>query len=376
MNQHRPSPQMHGQQQPPVNSKQGTPQPGPQGPPPQTQGRAVEMSATPGPSEASSGPPPPPPVDSKPPVSAATAPSAATQAQQQGAKPPRKTNSRVAVPLPNPNVLAAKPPQKPTATAAAATVAPPGQPQSVEDATQAATAAVAAAMAKLGNQSQAKPTADGTDNLTQKLNQMRLQDGQNQRGRGRGRGGPPRGGRRDSTQKAIEVPKEDFDFESSNAKFNKDDLAKEAHPGSPLASPNGDKADPLAATNGHVNGATDDEVVIPASDPKYNKQSSFFDDISSDLKDRIEQAKDDGSHVDGRALRAQERSKNMDTFGQGSVDGGYRGGYRGRGRGRGYVNNYRGRGDGNYRGGRGNYEYRGNGYRGRGGRGGQESTVV
>jgi protein LSM14 len=303
------------------------------------------------------------------------APSAPTQAQQQATKPLQKVNSRVAVPLPNPNASAPKPLQKPTAAAAAATIpAQTAQPQSIEDATQAATAAVAAAMAKLGpvNQNQGKAATDGTDNLTQKVNQMRLQDNQNQRGRSRGRGGAPRGGRRDSAQKAIEVPKEDFDFESSNAKFNKEDLAKEANPASsPVGSPNGDTEDAIPATNGHVNGDAEEDVVIPPSEKKYDKKSSFFDNISSDLKDRVEQAKEEGSSFDGRAMRSQERTKNMETFGQGSVDGGYRGGYRGRGRGYG-----RGRGEGNYRGGRGRYEYRGTGYRGRGGRGGQESTFV
>jgi protein LSM14 len=37
--------------------------------------------------------------------------------------------------------------------------------------------------------------------------------------------------------------------------------------------------------------------------------------------------------IDGRAMRRDERNKNVDTFGQGSVDNGYRGGFRGRGRG-------------------------------------------
>jgi protein LSM14 len=301
--------------------------------------------------------------------------SAPTQAQQQS-KQTQNVNSRVAVPLPNPNASAPKPQQKPTAAAAAATIPPQtAQPQSIEDATQAATAAVAAAMAKLGpvNQNQGKAPTDSTDNLTQKVNQMRLQDNQNQRSRGRGRGGAPRGGRRDSAQKAIEVPKEDFDFESSNAKFNKEGLAKEANPASsPVGNPNGDNEDVIPATNGHVNGENEEDVVIPPSEKKYDKKSSFFDNISSDLKDRVEQAKEDGSSFDGRAMRSQERTKNLETFGQGSVDSGYRGGYRGRGRGYG---NYRGRGDGNYRGGRGRYDYRGAGYRGRGGRGGQETFV-
>lgn len=194
-------------------------------------------------------------------------------------------------------------------------------------------------MAKLGPVSQnQQPTA--TDNLTQKVAQMRMNDNQ-QRGRGRGRGTYPRGGRRESTQKQIDVPKEDYDFESANAKFNKQDLVKEAiASGSPVASPNGEAEDPIA--NGAANGHTEEDVVIPpakSTEKSYDKTSSFFDNISSDLKDReAAQAGD----------RRQERSKNFETFGQGSVDGG-RGGYRGR---RGYRGNQKG--------------YRGDGGRGRG----------
>lgn len=343
-------------------------------------------------------PGPPPPVDSKPPISAATAPSASVQAQQPAPRAAPKTNSRVAIPLP-----AAKASQKPITAAQQPTppaTMPTQQPQSIADATQAATAAVAAAMAKLGpvSQTQTPPnqaSTTSTDNLTQKVNQMRIQD--QSRGRSRGRGGTPRGGRRESAQKNIDVPKEDFDFESANAKFNKQDLVKEAiASGSP---PNGPATDAEvgAATNGQINGDSEkditDEVVIPpavtavsaTAEKGYDKKSSFFDNISSDLKDRVEaqQAKEEGSgggFVDGRAMRNQERSKNFETFGQGSVDhsGGYRGGYRGRGRGRGYRD-HRGGPGGGYRGGRGGYDNRergGGGYRGRGEKRTGEPTFV
>ena len=217
-------------------------------------------------------------------------------------------------------------------------------------------------MAKLGpannqsrNDSRAQTTDGALDNLTQKVNQMRV-DGQQQRGRGRGRGrgegrggrgdGAHRGGRRQNATQAIDVPKEDYDFDAANAKFNKQDLVKEAiATGSPVTSPtktNGTVANPLE--NGHANGAEADaeDVVIPAASEKgYDKKSSFFDNISSDLKDRIEQQQSEQS-FDGRAMRNQERSRNVETFGQGSVDnGGYRGS-RGRGRGRGYGRGGRG----------------------------------
>jgi protein LSM14 len=124
------------------------------------------------------------------------------------------------------------------------------------------------------------------------------------------------------------------------------------------------------------------EVVIPLrKEGCYNKKSSFFDNISSDLRDRMElQEKSEKSGgqspIDGRAMRREERTKNMETFGQGSVDGGFRGGYRG---GRGRARGGYGR-SGGFRGGRGGlsgFEGRGRG-RGRGGAGGgvsEKSTV-
>lgn len=330
------------------------------------------MSATPGPtSESPAGPPPP--VESKPSVAAATAPSTAPQQPKQSQQPKaaqRAPNNRVAVPLPQ-----QQRPHQPTQPT-------PAQPQSFADATQAATAAVAAAMAKLGSAKPQQQTDGATDVLAQRVGQMRVQDQQQRGGRApRARGaGAPRGGGR---SRDIEVPKEDYDFETANAKFNKQELVKEAiATGSPnpLGSPNGNGAgDPFAAaaaTNGHAgeaekDAAADSDFVIPPADKSYDKKSSFFDNISSDLKDRVEQAQnaEDGRSggFDGRAMRAQERTKNFDTFGQSNVDGGnYRGGYRGRGRGYGYRGD-RGRGDrGGFRG-RGGFESRGGG--GFGGRG-------
>jgi protein LSM14 len=136
----------------------------------------------------------------------------------------------------------------------------------------------------------------------------------------------------------MEVPDVDFDFASSNAKFNKQEVVKEAIAGSPLAE---------TATNGPTPEAADTSSASPA--PAYNKSKSFFDNISSEAKERAENG---GQKPGGREWRGEEQRKNIETFGQGSVDGGYRPGYRGRGRGRGM----RGRGLG--RGGRGGYRNR------------------
>lgn len=93
----------------------------------------------------------------------------------------------------------------------------------------------------------------------------------------------------------------DFDFELSNAKFQR-------------------------------------EIKEQDEGPKYNKQSSFFDSISSSAEER--------GH--NRHRWAEEKSLNFDTFGESGARGG-----RGRGRGRGG----RGRG-GRGRGGRGNWRGR------------------
>lgn len=220
----------------------------------------------------------------------------------------------------------------------------------IDDATQAATAAVAAAMAKLAPVAVQQNGDNAMDNLTKKVNELRTNDpiraprhpgaeGFGNRGGRDGHRGRVRGGSRQETRK-VEVPKADFDFESSNAKFNKDELLKEANTGSPLA----EKGDSIE--NGDVSNA-------PTT--SYNKASSFFDDLSSEIKDRAEATT---QRPGGREWRGEEQKKNLETFGQGSVDNGYRGGYRGRGRGRGRGRSYGGngqpgRGRGGFRGGRG-----------------------
>lgn len=154
--------------------------------------------------------------------------------------------------------------------------------------------------------------------------------------RGRGRGGPRPDSRR------VEVPTTDFDFASSNAKFNKQDLVKEAIAGSPLgeAPPNGEPSADSFAQHDEQSPAVGG----------YNKSTSFFDNISSESKDRAEA---NGQRPGGREWRGEEQKKNVETFGEGSVDNGYRGGYRGRGRGRGGPRGrggFGGRGRGGYRG--------------------------
>ncbi|KAJ5561827.1 hypothetical protein N7535_003710 [Penicillium sp. DV-2018c] len=275
---------------------------------------------------------PAPPVESKPSVAEALqAPVSST---------PQK-NGRVMPAIPMAGPKPALPTQVPTA--------PRGNSQSVTDATAAATAAVAAAMAKLPQPGAQKQAEGAVDALTHQMNNMRPYDN-NRAPRGghhHPRGG--RGGARSTQQtKKIEVPQSDYDFQTANAKFNKQDLVKEAiATGVPAESEtHAEEAQESASNAGS------------SSHHGYNRGSSFFDNISSEARDREENT----GRIGGREWRGEEEKRNMETFGQGSVDG-YRPNYRGRGRGRGY-----GRGRGGYS--------RGYGGRGRGGRVPSESTGV
>lgn len=334
---------------------------------------------------------PPPPTNTKPNVAAALATPATNVAQAAPSPRPISAakNGRIvpAVPRVSPAVKPAVPVNGTTQTAVngtapatqaavqAASARPvPVPTKSVEDANRDAVAAVQAAMAKLPPAPGQKKATDGdkaVDNLTNKINEMRTNDNirtSKQPGTGgyaaghRGGRGGHRGGRsqNEHPNKKIEVPKADYDFTTANAKFNKQDLVKEAiATGSPLEDGEitNDVADDGAA-NG-ISRQNSETVAIPPA-PSYNKASSFFDNISSEAKEREEGT--GSKRLGGREFRSEEQRKNLETFGQGSVDNGYRGGYRGRGRGRGYGgrarSGYAGRGGygprgGSARGGRG-----------------------
>lgn len=271
---------------------------------------------------------PTPPVETKPSVAQAvqgsTGPAAAAQ-----------KSGRIMPAIP----IAAPKPVVPL------TSAPPANAQGsapATDATAAATAAVAAAMAKLPQPgAQRKPGQNDAsiDSVTRRMNEMRPYDG-SRPARGahqHTRGG--RGGAR-AQHKKIEVPESDYDFETANAKFNKQDLVKEAiATGSPAAEAEAHGANGEADVDGDsaAHGTTG-----PSTHNTYNRTTSFFDNISSEARDREENA---AHRVGGREWRGEEEKRNIETFGQGSVDG-----YRGRGRGRGYRGRGRGRGYGYNRG--------------------------
>lgn len=227
----------------------------------------------------------------------------------------------------------------------------------MDEATLKAKQAVQEALARLPGSNAPKPapvpSAASIDALAQKVSEMGPSTNGTTRGRGGARGARgafPRNTSGNQTGRKMEIPNSDYDFESANKKFNKEDLIKEAiASGSPVGE------------DGPADGAEDVPAEVldrqdSASSKAYNKTASFFDNISSEARDREE-------HFDGRPNarqnRANEFKKNVDTFGQGDVDGGFRG--RGRG-------GYRGRQYGGNRGYRGGYN---RGYGGRGGRGAQ-----
>jgi protein LSM14 len=221
----------------------------------------------------------------------------------------------------------------------------------MDEASQKAKEAVAAALAKLPGSSAPKPapvpTGMSMDALSQKMSEMGPSMNGTGRGRGRGRGGRgdhPRSSSGNHAARKIEIPKSDYDFESANKKFNKEDLIKEAiASGSPIGEDGPTQNDTLEAEGPERKNS------LPATGKAYNKSTSFFDNISSEARDREDNT---GSRGFGRQNRADEFKKNVDTFGQGNVDGGHRGRGRGGYRGRQYGGN-RGYGRGRGQGGRG-----------------------
>ena len=329
---------------------------------------------------------PSPPMESKPNIVAALAPPVASANKETPtvakAVPAAPKNGRImpAIPRLSPAIQphlpingAPKPTPGPGASEQAKLPAksesthssPAATTKTIDDATRDARAAVAAAMAKLPPAPESKEAngASAVDNLATKVNEMDTNDNirtLRHPGTGgysaghRGGRGSYRGGRSQAEQqvKKVEVPETDYDFASANAKFNKQDLVKEAiATGSPFGSfVDANNPSPENPVNGADRpGSESSSVVVPPAVASYNKTSSFFDNISSESKDRDDAG---GKKLGGREFRTEEQKKNLETFGQGSVDNGYRGGYRGRGgRARGYG------------------RARGGGFGGRGGRG-------
>ena len=145
------------------------------------------------------------------------------------------------------------------------------------------------------------------------------------------RGGGRRGGNntnRDVKVGDIRVPATDFDFEGSNARFDK----------SALAPP------PSAKSDGSV--PEEGEVQEDDADKAYNPGKSFFDSLSSSTQAQppAQRGGARGGRGGARNRREEERERNVATFGEpggvglmgpGAYVGGWGGfGRRGGGRGR------------------------------------------
>ncbi|PWY73090.1 hypothetical protein BO94DRAFT_559899 [Aspergillus sclerotioniger CBS 115572] len=364
-----------GQHQTPPPQRQGAPGAGPVNVPKPTSelpvgdrpsSKPASRNATPAPA-ASAQNAPPPPVESKPSVTeavqASSIPATAASPGLTKIPPtgPRSGRVQPAIPITAPS----KPPVPAVSNpmVGAGNSVPQGTAQAaITEATRAATAAVAAAMAKLPQPNGPKKPVHGdasVEGVARQLAEMKPYEGNRAP---RGGHQHPRGGRGShrapyqGQSKKVEVPEADYDFETANAKFNKQDLVKEAiATGSPVH-----EGETASITNGDIEGS---DVGVDSSVTTYNRATSFFDNISSEARDREEGT---GARAGGREWRGEEEKRNIETFGQGSVDG-YRGSYRGRGRGRGY-----GRGRGGY--GRG-YNSRGRGGL-RGGRNTSQATGV
>ena len=145
-------------------------------------------------------------------------------------------------------------------------------------------------------------------------------------------GAPTRGGRRggrgqETKASDLRVPDTDFDFQSSNARFDKSAI-------SPRGTPKNDGE-----------GQADEDKSGEKEEPAYNPKKSFFDSLSSGSNGPGADARGGrgGRRGGGRNRREEERERNVATFGEpggvglmgpGQYVGGW-GGYGRRGGGRG-----------------------------------------
>ncbi|XP_038557009.1 LSM14A mRNA processing body assembly factor b [Micropterus salmoides] len=147
--------------------------------------------------------------------------------------------------------------------------------------------------------------------------------------RGRGRGNRSRGKvnvRRDGPMKF----EEDFDFETANAQFNKDEIDKELQNKLKLKDDKTEKAlngEETADSEHPANeGTTEEEEAV--INTYYDKSKSFFDNLScGDLSKPGER----GFSRERRSTWAEERRMNSETFGIPLRHNRGRGGFRGRG---------------------------------------------
>uniref|UniRef100_A0A672QBD7 Protein LSM14 homolog A-like n=1 Tax=Sinocyclocheilus grahami TaxID=75366 RepID=A0A672QBD7_SINGR len=174
----------------------------------------------------------------------------------------------------------------------------------------------------------------------------------------RGRAGGHRGrGRFPVRREGPMKFEKDFDFESANAQFNKDEIDKEfqsklkLRDEKPEKALNGeDKGDSGVDTQNSEGNADEEDPLGPNC--YYDRSKSFFDNIScDDTRKAAERSGGSGFPRERRQTWAEERRMNAETFGlplrrgRGGFRGrggmGFRGG-RGRGAGRGWFGSHPG----------------------------------
>ncbi|XP_043981920.1 LSM14A mRNA processing body assembly factor a isoform X9 [Gambusia affinis] len=155
----------------------------------------------------------------------------------------------------------------------------------------------------------------------------------NRRGRGGGHHGRGRFNvRRDGPMKF----EKDFDFESANAQFNKEEIEKEFQSKLKLKDEksekalNGDDKGDSGVETQNSEGNNEDERDPLGPNCYYDKSKSFFDNIScDDMRKAGDKSGASGFPRERRQTWAEERRMNAETFGIPLRRG--RGGYRGRG---------------------------------------------
>ncbi|XP_067446864.1 LSM14A mRNA processing body assembly factor a isoform X7 [Thunnus thynnus] len=223
----------------------------------------------------------------------------------------------------------------------------PSLEQVIQSAPSAPTAATTAPAPGLGRRSPAHartaPSAAGPS--SQKAQQ---QDGVDTRraagapANRRGRGGGHRGRGRFNVRRDGPMKFEkDFDFESANAQFNKEEIdrefqsklkLKDEKTEKPEKAVNGeDKGDSGVETQNSENNA-EEECDPLGPNCYYDKSKSFFDNIScDDTRKANDKSGSSGFPRERRQTWAEERRMNAETFGIPLRQSRGRGGYRGRG---------------------------------------------
>ncbi|XP_053740678.1 protein LSM14 homolog A-like isoform X1 [Synchiropus splendidus] len=152
----------------------------------------------------------------------------------------------------------------------------------------------------------------------------------------RGRGGGHRGRGRFNVRRDGPMKFEkDFDFESANAQFNKEEIEREFQSKLKLKDEKSEKAvngeeSSEAAAETPTTQSNDDEGDPLGPNCYYDKSKSFFDNIScDDSRKSSDKSGAAGFPRERRQTWAEERRMNAETFGLPLRRG--RGGYRGRG---------------------------------------------